>query len=402
MAIPQIPDWRERILIGVGVKPTSENLRFMSAWAQAEGGNAENNPFNTTQVMGGVSRKYNDLGGGIGVQRYPDVQTGIDATVNTLTNGRYGNIIGALRQGDDAMKAAQALANSPWGTGALTMKVLGGHPGDFTPVGETAPTVGSPLSGTAATPLSGMTQDKVEQMRQYYKDNPLGGALTDASDRQPTPFPSLRSPDLAHLMRPSPIAVRLMSNLGEATKSIFEARGNPTDAFAASDQDNMPVTRTLKTLQSGSSESAYQTIDLAQDFDGPIHPNANPVVNMAQQYLGTPYLYGGADPRKGFDCSGFVQYLYAQAGVALERTTYGQIKQGQHIDDPSKLQAGDVVFFSQGGDVHHEGLYIGGGQFIHAPHTGDVVKISNLSEKYYASQFAGGRRFITSGDAPKT
>jgi cell wall-associated NlpC family hydrolase len=123
---------------------------------------------------------------------------------------------------------------------------------------------------------------------------------------------------------------------------------------------------------------------------------------MAQQFLGTPYLWGGADPRKGFDCSGFVQYLYSQAGIALGRTTYDQIKQGQAIQDVKALKPGDVVFFSDRGDVHHEGLYMGGGQFIHAPHTGDVVKISSLSDPYYASQFAGGRRFVAPGDAPKT
>src|SRR5262245_31077995 len=123
MAIPGIPDWRERILAGVGVKPTLENLRFMDAWARAEGGTATNNPFNTTQRMAG-STFYNQLGGGIGVQNYGTVQMGIDATVNTLTNGRYGNIIGALRKGDSAMAAANALANSPWGTGGLVQKIL--------------------------------------------------------------------------------------------------------------------------------------------------------------------------------------------------------------------------------------------------------------------------------------
>src|SRR5215471_7117037 len=126
MAIPSIPDWREKILMGVGVPVTPDNLRFLDAWARAEGGSASNNPFNTTLQTGGSTGFYNQLGGGIGVQNYGSPQAGIDATVNTLTNGRYGNIIGAMRQGNNAYAAAQALAASPWGTGALVEKILGG------------------------------------------------------------------------------------------------------------------------------------------------------------------------------------------------------------------------------------------------------------------------------------
>lgn len=378
MAIPQIPDWRERILMGVGVKPTSENLRFMDAWAKAEGGNASNNPFNTTQPMDSAT-SYNS----VGVRNYLSPQQGIDATVNTLTNGRYGNIIGALRQGDDAMKTAAALSASPWGTGALTTKVLGGDP--------------SPI---ASTPTAGVTGSQASQLREQMQ-LPQLGAMSDASDRQQKP----QLPNLAESLQigsPSPTAVRMMADLGKASELISKSRSNPTTLGTyGMDQENMPVARTLKTLQTGSTDSNFQTIDLGQDFDGPIHPNANPIVNMAQQFLGTPYLWGGADPRKGFDCSGFVQYLYAQAGVSVGRTTYDQVKQGQHINSLDALQAGDVVFFQSGGDVHHEGLYIGGGQFMHAPHTGDVVKISSLSEPYYASQFMGGRRFITVGDSPQ-
>src|SRR5262245_21146770 len=103
MGAPMTKDWREQILTGVGAPVTTENLKFIDAWTRAEGGTAENNPFNTTLVVGGVSRNYNDLGGGIGVQRYTSPDIGIQATVDTLTNGRYGNIIGALKAGDNGM-----------------------------------------------------------------------------------------------------------------------------------------------------------------------------------------------------------------------------------------------------------------------------------------------------------
>jgi len=389
MAIPQIPDWRERILMGVGVKPTNENLRFMDAWARAEGGNATNNPFNTTQVVGGMHRNYNELGGGMGVQNYNSPQAGIDATVNTLTNGRYGNIIGALRDGDSAVKAAAALAASPWGTGGLVQKILGG--GDFK--GTPAQTAGPAAPTGSMTPLA-------DSIKPLSFNNPLD---TPASP-QGTPMDRLNQKTGAILQQAShiaPEAVRLYANLGDASAAVAKSRSDPAASMYGYDPENQPVTRTLSTLQTGSTHSNFKTLDLGVDFNGPVHPNANPVVNMARQYLGTPYLWGGADPRKGFDCSGFVQYLYAQAGIGIGRTTYAQVKQGQAINEVQALQPGDAVFFSQGGDVHHEGLYIGGGQFIHAPHTGDVVKISSLSEPYYASQFVGGRRFIAPGDAPK-
>jgi cell wall-associated NlpC family hydrolase len=395
MAIPQIPDWRERILFGVGAKPTSENLRFFDAWTQAEGGTASNNPFNTTQPMSGSSF-YNNLGGGIGVRNYTTAQQGIDATITTLTNGRYGNIIGALREGDNAMKAAAALAASPWGTGALTQKVLGGATG-YTPVADTAPAPGAPSTGLSPAPATSSAAPTL--------DTGVFGRTLSRLEAGPTGLdrPGLQQMGISRILEQStisPHAVRMMANLGEASKRIAESRQSADLASFGMDPHNEPVTRTLSTLQTGSTDSNYQTIDLGQDFDGPLHPNSNPIVAMAQQYLGTPYLWGGADPRKGFDCSGFVQYLYAQAGISLGRTTYDQIKQGQPVNDVKTLQAGDVVFFQHGGDVHHEGLYIGGGQFIHAPKTGDVVKISSLSDQYYASSFAGGRRFIAPAGPP--
>ncbi len=111
------------------------------------------------------------------------------------------------------------------------------------------------------------------------------------------------------------------------------------------------------------------------------------VVGIAMQYLGIPYVYGGSSP-SGFDCSGFVMYVYAQVGVSLPHNAAAQYGHGTPVDR-SQLQPGDVVFFN---GLGHNGIYIGGGQFIHAPHTGDVVKISSLSG-WYTSTYVGARRF---------
>lgn len=114
-------------------------------------------------------------------------------------------------------------------------------------------------------------------------------------------------------------------------------------------------------------------------------------VNIAMRYLGIPYVYAAADPGVGFDCSGLIMYVFAQLGVSLPHhaaTMYG----GYGIPvSQDQLQPGDLVFFH---DLGHMGMYIGGGNFIHAPHTGDVVKISSLSDDWYASTYVGAKRIV--------
>jgi peptidoglycan DL-endopeptidase CwlO len=110
------------------------------------------------------------------------------------------------------------------------------------------------------------------------------------------------------------------------------------------------------------------------------------VVGIAMRYLGVPYRWGGASP-SGFDCSGLVMYVYAQVGVSLPHSSYAQYGAGVPVSR-SQLQPGDLVFFN---GLGHVGIYIGGNQMIHAPHTGDVVKISSLTG-WYASEYVGARR----------
>ena len=111
------------------------------------------------------------------------------------------------------------------------------------------------------------------------------------------------------------------------------------------------------------------------------------LVDIAMRYLGIPYVYAGADP-SGFDCSGFTMYVYAQIGISLPHNAAMQFGEGTPVSY-DQLQPGDLVFFY---GLGHVGMYIGGGNFIHSPHTGDVVKISPLAG-HYASVFDGARRY---------
>ncbi len=113
------------------------------------------------------------------------------------------------------------------------------------------------------------------------------------------------------------------------------------------------------------------------------------VVSIAMQYLGTPYVWGGASPG-GFDCSGLVVYVFAQVGISLPHYTGALWNVGTPVSS-DQLQPGDLVFFY---GLGHMGIYIGGGQFIHAPHTGDVVKISSMYDGGYASSYDGARRVL--------
>ena len=106
---------------------------------------------------------------------------------------------------------------------------------------------------------------------------------------------------------------------------------------------------------------------------------------------GTPYRAGGEDPN-GFDCSGFVQYVYQQHGVAMPREVREQFRVGKSIDR-SRLAPGDLVFFSTvAPGASHVGIVIGGDQFVHAPSERGVVRVENLSSQYWASRYVGAKR----------
>ena len=118
------------------------------------------------------------------------------------------------------------------------------------------------------------------------------------------------------------------------------------------------------------------------------------MIALAKSLLGTPYKKGGTTT-KGFDCSGYVYYILKNMGYSPNRTAADQYKMGTYVSKKN-LQPGDLVFFAgtYKSGISHVGIYLGDGQFIHSPHSGDVVKISDLNSSYYKSHYHGARRVV--------
>ncbi len=118
----------------------------------------------------------------------------------------------------------------------------------------------------------------------------------------------------------------------------------------------------------------------------------DPLLQIAKKQRGVAYKYGGASP-SGFDCSGFVSYVYSKMGVALPRTAKAQSTFGRILETPDLLP-GDILFFetSDSGEINHSGIYLGNGEFIHASSGKGKVTISNMRYGFYAKAFRWGTR----------
>ncbi len=118
------------------------------------------------------------------------------------------------------------------------------------------------------------------------------------------------------------------------------------------------------------------------------------ILDAAKELLGTPYRYGGSDPREGFDCSGLVQYTHRQAGIEVPRTTRAQYNASKPVSR-RKLRPGDLVFFRiDGRRISHVGIYLGEGRFIHAPSSGKRVSTARLDDPYWRRHYSGAGRFV--------
>ena len=143
----------------------------------------------------------------------------------------------------------------------------------------------------------------------------------------------------------------------------------------------------------GSKPATAETVTSAAGSTGSATGAA--IVETAKKYLGCPYVYGGMSP-SGFDCSGFVNYVYKLHGYSMYRVAKDIYYNNGTYVDKANLQPGDLLFFSNSSEsVGHVGIYIGGNQMIHASTSQTGVIISDLGSNYYLQHYVGAKRIIT-------
>lgn len=152
----------------------------------------------------------------------------------------------------------------------------------------------------------------------------------------------------------------------------------------------VPDKNSISSLGTKGAKSTVSRGDSGTEFDG-VKGSNNGIAAFAYTLLGKPYVWGATGPNS-FDCSGLAMYVYAHFGISLPHYTGSQFSAGQAVNKKD-LQSGDLVFFNTYSSISHVGIYIGGGNFIHAPGTGSKVTISSL-DGYYQTAYAGARRYI--------
>ena len=172
----------------------------------------------------------------------------------------------------------------------------------------------------------------------------------------------------------------IAENLLSSTKKET-SRSSMTSREAASTTTNTEKAENITTNNTANSTTSNANTNTSL--------TGNSVVTYAKQFLGCKYVYGGTTP-KGFDCSGFTQYVYKHFGVNLNRTAAAQYSNGKSV---TNLQAGDLVMFGKSG-INHVGIYIGGNSFIHAENPSSGVTIDSLSSGYYKKNYVGARRIF--------
>ena len=182
-----------------------------------------------------------------------------------------------------------------------------------------------------------------------------------------------------------------LSKLNETRKSqsiiIAQYKSKQNLINAKIKTANLDLASITKQINSYSRGSSIASTTRNSNVGSVAYTGSDALVAYAFKFMGTPYVWGGTTPN-GFDCSGFTQYVYAHFGVGIDRVSEAQVRNGSNVSR-DQLQPGDLVFFGSASEPHHVGMYIGNDEYIHAPKTGDVIKVSSLSGR---SDFAAARR----------
>lgn len=149
------------------------------------------------------------------------------------------------------------------------------------------------------------------------------------------------------------------------------------------------TSRAAETPRTNESTSIQTNEATTTTSSAPASKNGGSVVETAKSYIGSSYVYGASGP-SSFDCSGFTSYIYKQYGVSLNRTAAGQYSNGTAVSK-DELQPGDLVMFGKSG-INHVGIYIGGGQMVHAANPSRGVTTDTINSGYYYNNYVGARR----------
>ena len=183
----------------------------------------------------------------------------------------------------------------------------------------------------------------------------------------------------------TPAFAQQANSVASASVAV-EAPALMPDAMTLPDRALMVATDINSMLVSG------KTSAVAEDYK-PTDGKIKTVLQKALTLLGTPYRWGGTSPEKGFDCSGLVSYVFRNSlGIELPRVSRDQAQTGELVQDKSKLNVGDLVFFGRRGRVDHVGIYVGEGRFVHAPSSGKDVMVSDLDSGYWSRKYMQARR----------
>jgi cell wall-associated NlpC family hydrolase len=177
------------------------------------------------------------------------------------------------------------------------------------------------------------------------------------------------------------VSLAILASACASTGAVPQPFPSPTRPTGVRPRSNPPVERDPTGVRPHSTG-----IDATTPFDG------YSVAGTALSLRGTPYRNGGADPSSGFDCSGFVWYVFSQHGVSVPRTVSQQYISGVGVGS-GELQAGDLVFFTTDAPgASHVGMMIGGDEFVHAPSSRGDVRVERISARYWAERYVGAKR----------
>lgn len=263
---------------------------------------------------------------------------------------------------------------------------------------STPGTLGASL---AIDPVSGIYQDAKKVVIEHLKQKERAAALTEATtglpvlkDAEPTSGASI-----LNLPSPQPTLPNVTivdSKLIESGASMLNVRSTPTSTTPAAsdplaprsinDKSNNRIIWSLRNASASSIASAGSTM---------LTRGGSELMSTAMNLVGIRYKWGGNSASEGFDCSGMVKHVYEKAlGLVLPRTALEQAKSNQmNKVAKSDLQPGDLVFFNTlNRAFSHVGVYLGNGQFIHAPRKNSVIRVDELDNDYWTKRFNGARR----------